>query len=139
MSSILEHLDDFCYPDVFWRRDGNGMVYPFENGSNWFDSVDFSLCFQDTAILYAIVVIFWILSAVNFLCANGNKPSIPFNWKNVTKIVLCCIIIIVTLCDLSYSIARTTMDATSIDNSTYKNAVPKYLFLSPLVLASTMV
>lgn len=68
------------------------MLYPGKQGNEsggyvWHDSVDLTLCFEDTAILFGICAIFWILTAIGFLIGGSNKPSIPRGWLNIAKIV----------------------------------------------------
>ena len=55
------------------------------NGT-WHDEVDLSRYFQETAVLYTICVIFWILAALRFYC-YVKLPHLPYSWLNVTKIV----------------------------------------------------
>ena len=52
----------------------------------WYDEVDLSLCFEDTAILYAICIIFWLLAALRFVF-HTKQPPLPFSKLNITKIV----------------------------------------------------
>ena len=55
----------------------------------WHDEVDLSLCFEDTAILYAICVIFWLLAALRFVL-HTKQPPLPCSKLSVTKIVSNC-------------------------------------------------
>lgn len=72
--SLIKHF--FTQPE---SDGGNDTVH---------DIVDLTLCFQDTAIFYSIVVVFWILAIVRFLFAgNVNIPSVPLNIINVAKCV----------------------------------------------------
>ena len=50
--------------------------------------MDLTLCFQDTAVFYSIVIMFWIIAAVRFLFAgNVNISPVPQNIINVAKCV----------------------------------------------------
>ena len=52
------------------------------------DNFDISQCFEDTAILYGISAVFWLLAGLEFVCAKQqHRPRIPFNWLNGTKLV----------------------------------------------------
>ena len=51
------------------------------------DEVDFSLCFEDTAILYGICTTFWVLSGFSFFRGNGLKPGLDFGLLHVSKLV----------------------------------------------------
>lgn len=67
---------------VFPGKPGNGS-----SGAIWHDRVDITLCFQDTAVLFGICAVFWLLTAINFIFGNSSKPSIPRGWLNIAKIV----------------------------------------------------
>ena len=55
----------------------------------WYDEVDLSLCFEDTAILYAICTIFCLMAVLRFVF-SVKQPPLPFSKLNVTKIVSNC-------------------------------------------------
>ena len=52
----------------------------------WYDEVDLSRCFQETAVLYTICVIFWILAFLRF-CCYVKQPYLSYSWLNIAKIV----------------------------------------------------
>ena len=54
------------------------------------DEVDFSLCFEDTAILYGICTVFWVLAGFSFCRGNGLKPRLDFGVLHGSKLVLKC-------------------------------------------------
>ena len=61
------------------------------NVTNCYDEVDLSLCFEDTAILYMICAIFWVLAGFSFVCiTNNTRPSLKVGILHVAKLV--CII-----------------------------------------------
>lgn len=134
----LDHLDEFCgwdcSPDCpggsqFWRRaDHCGLIgYNVTNGSRCHDSVDISLCFEDTAVLYSVCVIFWLLGGVAFLCANSVKPRIAFNQLHAAKVLLTLLVVVTAMLDLFYTVDRGR-----------HHSVALYQYLSPAVLAVTM-
>ena len=50
--------------------------------------MDLTLCFQDTAVFYSIVIVFLIIAAVRFLFAgNVNISPVPRNIINAAKCV----------------------------------------------------
>lgn len=49
------------------------------------DSVDFSLCFEDTTILLSVCLFFWLMAGLKFLFGNNLKPPVRMNWLHVTK------------------------------------------------------
>ena len=51
------------------------------------DVVDFPLCFTDTAILYAVCVVMWVLAGVEFCFPPHIRPKIPINPLNISKLV----------------------------------------------------
>ena len=57
------------------------------NGSSCHDEVDFSLCFEDTAILYGICLVFWVLAGFSFCRGNGLKPRLDFGPLHIIKLV----------------------------------------------------
>ena len=71
------------------RREGGKWIWPLpvSNGTDWHDNVDLPLCFQDTAVLYSILTVFWLLAAIKFLCGDTTKPAVPFSWLNIVKSV----------------------------------------------------
>ena len=64
----------------------NGPKCP-ANRTHCYDEVDLSLCFEDSAILYGIVGLFWLLAAILFLCGNGIRPRLPVSLLHTAKIV----------------------------------------------------
>ena len=53
-----------------------------------YDEVDFSLCFEDTAILYGICTTFWVLAGFSFFRANpGLRPGLEFGPFHASKLV----------------------------------------------------
>lgn len=60
----------------------------FDNQSNCHDEVDFSLCFEDTVILYSILFFLWIVAALTFLAGREtHRASLPLGFLHVTKLV----------------------------------------------------
>ena len=57
------------------------------NGTSCHDEVDFSLCFEDTAILYGICLTFWVLSGLSFFRGNGLRPKLDFGIQHALKLV----------------------------------------------------
>ena len=53
---------------------------------NWHDEVDLSQCFQDTAVLYSICVVLWVLAALRFFFYT-RRPPLSFTWLSFLKIV----------------------------------------------------
>ena len=80
---------DVTVHDVIWNFNPlQPHRRPDDIGVNdtWYDEVDLSLCFEDTAILYAICIIFWLLAALRFVFYT-KQPPLPFSKLNVTKTV----------------------------------------------------
>ena len=71
-------------------RAAPGSVVPLSspNGStSCHDEVDFSLCFEDTAILYGICLTFWVLAGLSFFRGNGLRPKLDFGPLHASKLV----------------------------------------------------
>jgi len=52
------------------------------------DEVDLSVCFEDSAVLYGIFILFWFLAGLEFLLGRSNiKPKINFNLLHAAKLV----------------------------------------------------
>ena len=49
--------------------------------------MDLPLCFEDTAILYGICAIFWVLAAFSFVCGNGLKDRLSVGLLHCLKLV----------------------------------------------------
>ena len=68
---------DVTVHDVIWSFNTlQPHRRPEDIGVNdtWYDEVDLSLCFEDTAILYAICIIFWLLAALWFVFYTKQPP-----------------------------------------------------------------
>lgn len=52
------------------------------------DEVDLTLCFEDTAILYSICALFYLLAALEFLCSNHKHVQrTPLGYLHLLKLV----------------------------------------------------
>ena len=64
------------------------MGVNFGSGGNdtCHDSVDVSLCFEDTTILIGICVIFWLLAGLDFLVSTcSTTKSLPYSRVHACK------------------------------------------------------
>lgn len=128
----LDNLDAFCQPvSQFWRR-GPPQHCTFTVNSTCHDEVDLSLCFEDTAILYGISVLLWLLAVAEFSYSKRRQatPSSSLNWVILAKLGVLVVPVATAVCDLVYSIYQ----AAGTDQE-----VAYYLYLSPIVLALSMV
>ena len=61
------------------------------NATFYSDTVDFTLCFEDTAILYSICVIFWVLAGFSLLCGGDvikhASSTLPCGSLHIIKVV----------------------------------------------------
>jgi hypothetical protein len=97
ISTLLKAFDVFCYPEsAFWVSSCHLLCevfslqkdLPSNNATNnSYDSVDFTLCFQDITILSIICGFFWVFVIIHLIFTEKNVPSLPYSWLNVTKIV----------------------------------------------------
>ena len=61
---------------------------PIGANTSCHDEVDFSLCFEDTAILYGICTVFWVLAGLSFFRGNpGLRPPLTFRPLYASKLV----------------------------------------------------
>ena len=64
---------------------------PVANATCYSDTVDFTLCFEDTAILYGICIIFWVLAGFSFLCGGDvikrASSTLPCGSLHIIKVV----------------------------------------------------
>ena len=51
------------------------------------DEVDFSQCFEDTAILYGVCLVVWVLGGLQFIFASYHRRKIPINLPHIAKLV----------------------------------------------------
>lgn len=51
------------------------------------DGVDLPLCFTETAVLYGVCVLMWLMASLEFFFTRNRRPKVPFNPLNVTKMV----------------------------------------------------
>ena len=72
-----------------WTNDTTSCTFNQTPAANTscHDEVDFSLCFEDTAILFGICVIFWVLAGLTFCHGFGIKPSLDFGPLHAIKLV----------------------------------------------------
>lgn len=69
------------------QRTGSGLNVS-DNTTTWHDRYDVTLCFEDTAILCGICIIFWILVGLKFVFGKQRKKTIiPRNKLNMLKMV----------------------------------------------------
>ena len=76
--------------DYMQWREGSAVCHFYGTvGANasCYDEVDFSLCFEDTAILYGICTTFWVLAGFSFFRGNGFKPGLDFGVLHAIKLV----------------------------------------------------
>ena len=61
------------------------------NATCYSGAVDFTLCFEDTVILYGICVVFWVLAGLSFLCGGdvvkNASSSLPCGGLHAIKVV----------------------------------------------------
>ena len=61
------------------------------NATCYSGTVDFTLCFEDTAILYGICIIFWVLAGFSFLCGGDvikhASSTLPCGSLHIIKVV----------------------------------------------------
>ena len=78
-----EHGTSAC---TFYRTTRSAAI--LGANSSCHDEVDFSLCFEDTAILYGICTVFWVLAEFSFCRGNpGLKPPLNFRPLYASKLV----------------------------------------------------
>ena len=100
-TSSLQRRENYC----------SSPYFPKNFSCSGHDHVDLSLCFEDTAILYGICALFWILAGFKFLCGNNVKPSIRFNLLHMAKLVslLLCIRHFWRMCQFSLKYQATVL------------------------------
>ncbi|CAH2014232.1 unnamed protein product [Acanthoscelides obtectus] len=107
-------MDEFC-GSKFWDDD-----------LSW-NTLDPELtkCFEKTALVWAPCIFLWALSPLDvYFILNSKNRDIPWNWRNLAKIVLTGALVIVTLTD----IVKTFTWASCNDSAVYSVDV-----ISPLV------
>ena len=57
------------------------------SSANLHDEVDFSQCFEDTAILYGVCLVAWVLGGLTFLCAPYHRKSLRISSLHLAKLV----------------------------------------------------
>ena len=72
----------------FYRTKSSEATVPIGANTSCHDEVDFSLCFEDTAILYGICTVFWVLAGFSFFRGNpGLNPPVNFRPLYASKLV----------------------------------------------------
>ena len=71
----------------------NGSGSGSGSSSGCHDEVDFTLCFEDTAVLYGVCLVAWVLGGLAFLCAPYHRKRLRISYLHLAKIV-CTISII---------------------------------------------
>eukprot|EP00731_Ephydatia_muelleri_P028692 Em0020g336a len=90
------------------QRTGSGLNVS-DNTTTWHDRYDVTLCFEDTAILCGICIIFWILVGLKFVFGKQRKKTIiPRNKLNMLKMLLIGVPVVAALCDIFYTVERGT-------------------------------
>ncbi|CAI8018869.1 Multidrug resistance-associated protein 1 [Geodia barretti] len=149
---VLDDLDKFCGYSLsgdspyrftqFWRTKGNCLRAWSSGGEGsglssnnvtCHDYVDLSVCFEDTAILIGICVIFWLLAGLMFLvttCTPVTRP-LPFSRLHASKLLLVVLLMATGLCDLGYTVYQ--------EISGDYGGIAQYLYFSPGTIVVTAV
>ena len=74
-----------------WKNEADscqfhGLPSPTLNSTGCHDSVDFSLCFEDSAILYVISIVFLVVAGFSF-CGNSQRPKLSVGLLHAFKLV----------------------------------------------------
>lgn len=93
------------YCEYFIQKGGSSSNNSSNNGTS--DVVDFTLCFEDTAILYGVCMVVWILAGFSFICASYHRRGIRISLLHLAKIVSILIFYRSTTNILSYIILLT--------------------------------
>ena len=78
---------------IQWKNEADSCQFhglpssPALNSTGCHDGVDFSLCFEDSAILYVISVVFLAVAGFSFFCGNSQRPKLPVGLLHSFKLV----------------------------------------------------
>ena len=85
--SMLSDHQNYTHTCTQWTDESTSCSYYVGNRTSCHDEVDFSLCFEDAAILYGICAIFWVLAGLSFFRGNGLRPRLDFGVLHASKLV----------------------------------------------------
>ena len=66
---------------------GSGSDSGNGNTPGLHDEEDFSQCFEDTAILYGVCLVAWVLGGLQFIFASHSQRKLPINPLHIAKLV----------------------------------------------------
>jgi multidrug resistance-associated protein (MRP) len=151
-------LKAFCTPlSIFWyspppafKTNSSFHNVNMTKANEMFDNVDLQLCFQETVVLYGISVVFAGLVALRMIFGEKRVFRIGLTWLNITKLVLCALLMVPAVMDLGKSIWQAvwfgvgtedtpTSDILSHEKVAVVQLVTPVVFLIDMVLAGVLV
>ncbi|XP_069695544.1 multidrug resistance-associated protein 1 isoform X5 [Periplaneta americana] len=108
-----ERLDAFCN-STFWN-----------SSQTWYtDKPELSICFQNTILVWIPCLFLWVFSPLEtYYILHSKTRNIPWNWLNITKLVLTAVLAVISVADLGNAIHR----------SSYGESISSAEFYTPLI------
>ncbi|KAL5473787.1 hypothetical protein EMCRGX_G028343 [Ephydatia muelleri] len=121
--NVLRSLNNFCYPvSPFWESAVEETSVHSCNTTRH-ETVDFTICFEDTVFLCGICTTFSLAAGLRLLLGNHKGSPVPFNRLNAIKTLAIAVPLVTSLCDLFFSIAQRSNGSTAT-----------FQYMSPVIL-----
>lgn len=89
---------------------------------------DLTKCFEKTVLVWAPCIFFWIFSSLEvFYIVNSKNKDIPWNFLNVSKLLINCLLIILSVTDFATAIKFINDGHESVHNVDVYTPVVKIL------------
>lgn len=79
----------------------------FQNASlTWYTAdPEFTKCFEKTILVWLPCLFLWVFSPIEvYYLLNSRRENIPWNWLNISKLGLTCLVIVVIVGELFFVI-----------------------------------
>lgn len=117
-----------------------GNCLNFQNWSvSWeTDDPDFTDCFERTVLVWIPCLFLWIFASLEvYYILNSKKRNIPWNFLNVSKIIVTSLLILLAFSDLVTNFAYSESDKFSVYSvDIYTPAIKLLSFVSILIVIS---
>ncbi|XP_077529739.1 multidrug resistance-associated protein 1-like [Haemaphysalis longicornis] len=108
----------------------------WDDSLTWYaETPDFTPCFQETALLWAPCVLFWLTSVCDIVAfkKSRNRP-LPWTFFNIAKVTLALILVLVSLVEMVQALFRYSSGAIVYPVEYYAPAIRLVTFILALAL-----
>lgn len=97
------------FRQIFMNVDYKLRVFSFLQNSSltWYtEDPEFTKCFEQTVLIWVPCLFLWTFASLEvYYILSSKKRDIPWNWLNVSKLLITVILIVLSFSDIVASIA----------------------------------